>query len=63
MKIVADYTKCQGIGICESLVPKHFEVNDQGEMTVVGENVDDADLNLLQQAVDSCPTASLQLRP
>jgi ferredoxin len=45
------------------LVPKHVEVNDQGEMTVVEENVDDADLNLLQQAVDSCPTSSLQLRP
>ena len=61
MKIIVDYTKCQGIGICESLAPKHFEVNDAGGMTVTEDDVDDADLDLVQQAVDGCPTAALQL--
>jgi ferredoxin len=31
MKIVVDRAKCTAIGICESLAPAHFEVNEDGE--------------------------------
>jgi ferredoxin len=32
MQVVVDRTKCQGVGMCESIRPDVFEVADDGEL-------------------------------
>ena len=61
MKIVVDRDKCTGLGICESLSPKYFEVNDAGDLVLMSEHADEADLGELEEAVAGCPTEALRL--
>lgn len=61
MKVVVDRASCTGLGICESLSPKHFEVNDDGDLDLLEENVDEADLAEVEEAIAGCPTEALLL--
>ncbi|CAM3609639.1 ferredoxin [Smaragdicoccus niigatensis] len=61
MKILVDRTKCTGLGICESLAPEHFEVNDEGELVLLDEHVTDDTLLGVEEAIAGCPTAALRL--
>ena len=61
MKILVDRTKCTGLGICESLAPGHFEVNDEGELVLLEEHVTDETLADVEEAIAGCPTAALRL--
>ncbi len=61
MKIEVDRSRCTGIGICESLSPKHFEVNDAGDLVLLEAEVSDDDLPDVREAVDGCPTEALSL--
>jgi ferredoxin len=60
-RIDVDRDLCQGIGICESIAPEHFEVRDDGAMRVTKASVDPASLELVRDAVESCPTQALRL--
>ena len=35
MKITVDRVKCTGLGICESLAPNVFEVDDDGDLVLL----------------------------
>ncbi|WP_293002281.1 ferredoxin [Mycobacterium sp.] len=61
MKIVVDYTKCTGLGICESVAPEHFEVNDDGDLELLNEDVSEDDLQSVEEAVSGCPTEALRI--
>jgi ferredoxin len=61
MRIVLDTTKCVSLGVCESLAPDYFEVQDDGTLLVKADVVSDADLDAVRQAVAACPTAALRL--
>ncbi|MFC8384961.1 ferredoxin [Nocardia sp. NPDC057272] len=61
MKIAADRTRCEGHGMCEALLPDIFRVDDEGNVTVLTDQVADADLDDVRLAVDSCPVAALRL--
>ncbi len=61
MRIVLDKSKCSSIGICESLAPEYFEVDDDGALIVKREIVDSGDLGLVEKAVAECPAAALAL--
>ncbi|MEO3859564.1 ferredoxin [Acrocarpospora sp. B8E8] len=61
MKIVVDRALCTSLGVCESLASDHFEVDDDGELAVLQENVSEADLAAVEAAVSGCPTAALKL--
>lgn len=61
MRIAVDRDRCTGLGICESLAPKYFEVNDAGELDLLQEPVDAEDLSDVEAAVSSCPTEALRL--
>lgn len=62
VKIVVDRARCTGLGICESLAPDHFEVNDDGELVLLDENVTDEQLREVEEAVRGCPTEALRLQ-
>ncbi|MGQ4618952.1 ferredoxin [Nocardia sp. R7R-8] len=61
MKIVVDRTKCTGLGICESLAPDVFEVDEHGDLVILEEEVTEAGLPAVEQAVEGCPTFALRL--
>lgn len=61
MKILVDYDKCTGLGICESLAPDHFEVNDDGDLVLLEERVTDADIQAVEEACAGCPTEALRI--
>jgi ferredoxin len=61
VKVVVDRAKCTGIGICESLAPAHFEVNEEGELVLLKEGVAAEEVQLIGEAVGGCPTDALRL--
>lgn len=61
MKIAVDYDKCTGLGICESLAPEHFEVNEDGDLVLLKETVGDDELQAVEEAVAGCPTEALRI--
>ena len=61
MKIVVDYDKCTGLGMCESLSPDHFEVNDEGDLVLLKDDVSGDERQEVEEAVAACPTEALRL--
>ena len=61
MKITVDRVMCTGLGICESLAPNVFEVDDDGDLVLLTETVSDEDLEGVREAVAGCPTEALRL--
>ena len=62
MQVLCDFDKCTGLGLCESLAPDFFEVQDDGSLVVLRETFDEAERPALEEAVRSCPTEALSLR-
>ena len=60
MKILVDRAKCTGLGICESIAPDLFEVDDNGDLELKAQTVDDSREADVQAAVEGCPTAALR---
>lgn len=61
MKIKVDRDKCTGLGICESLAPDVFEVNDDGDLVLITDTVPEGQLDDVEEAVAGCPTEALSL--
>lgn len=61
MRVDVDNDRCTGLGICESIVPDVFEVEDDGTLTIHQSEVNSAERAELEQAVRSCPIAALRL--
>jgi ferredoxin len=61
MKITIDRTRCQGLGNCEDLVPGVFQVNDEGSLDLLVEDVPSGDVDLVRRAVSGCPRTALSL--
>jgi ferredoxin len=47
--------------MCEALAPSHFEIDDDDYLQVLNEDVSDADLAVVEQAVASCPKSALSI--
>jgi ferredoxin len=61
MRIVVDQARCTSLGICESLAPDFFEVDDEGVLQVLRSDVPADQQALVEQAVAGCPTAALSV--
>ncbi|MFL6059592.1 MAG: ferredoxin [Marmoricola sp.] len=61
MKVLVDFGKCTGLGICESLAPDFFEVNDNGDLVLLKEDITDDELQAVEEAVSGCPTEALRI--
>jgi ferredoxin len=61
MRVVVDQDKCTGLGLCESISPDFFEVQDDGSLELLRNDVEDGQVGTLQEAVRSCPTEALRL--
>ena len=61
MKVEVDFGRCTGLGICESLAPEFFEVDETGTLVVLREDVSAEELKSVEEAVAGCPTEALRL--
>lgn len=61
MKVIVDFAKCTGLGICESMAPDFFEVDDEGHLILLKEDVSDDELQSVEEAVAGCPTEALRI--
>jgi len=61
MKVVVDFAKCTGLGICESMAPEFFEVDDSGDLVLLKEELTDDELQSVEEAVSGCPTEALRI--
>lgn len=62
MKITVDRQRCASIGLCESVAPDLFQIDDDGVLTLVREDVSADELDKVRIAVDDCPTCALSLQ-
>lgn len=60
-KICVDRDLCENLGICESLAPQLFEIDEAGLMVVKVEDPEGAAVRDAELAVDACPTQALTL--
>lgn len=62
MKILVDYDHCEGHGLCEETAPKLFQLDDDGNMTVLtGENdIPEDQHDRALRAVRGCPSGALR---
>lgn len=58
-QVTVDRDLCVSSGMCESLAPAVFEIDDDGELVVLQDVVQDALLADAQAAARSCPTRAL----
>lgn len=61
MKCVVDFDKCTGLGICESLAPDFFEVDDAGDLVQLKSDISEDELQAVEEAVAGCPTEALSI--
>lgn len=61
MKIVADYDKCEGLGMCQSMAHEYFELDDDDNMHILDENPPEEDRAKVHAAVEACPVTALTL--
>jgi ferredoxin len=61
MEIQVDRGRCTGIGMCESVAPDYFEVDDDGTLILHRASVSGNDTELVEDAVRACPAAALSL--
>lgn len=60
MKVIVNRDNCIGCGACESIEPSVFQLDDEGISTVINDNVNNANEETLNDAIDSCPTSAIE---
>ena len=60
MKVQVDYDLCESNGLCEALAPETFELDDDA-LQVLDARVTDANVDLLERAVASCPKSAITI--
>jgi ferredoxin len=61
VRVVIDYDKCTGLGLCESIAPEFFEVQDDGALELLQSEAGEDERSQLHEAVRACPTEALRI--
>jgi ferredoxin len=59
--LVVDQGKCSALGICESVAPELFEVQDDGSLLILNERPEGGQCAAAREAVEGCPTEALSI--
>lgn len=62
-RIVVDFDRCEGHGLCEQTAPEVFQLDDEGELRLTGEEVTAEHEGAVAAAVRVCPVAALKVQP
>ncbi len=60
-KVTVDRDACIGDGICASICPDVFEMDDEGKSVVLKEIIDESLHECAQEAADSCPVSCIHI--
>ena len=60
MKVKVNENACIGCGACAAICDNVFEINDEGLSSVVVDTVDEADIDNVKEAIESCPTGAIE---
>ncbi len=60
-KVVVDMGLCQGHAVCTGEAPEYFSVDENNILTVVKQQVADADIERIEKAVKFCPNQALKI--
>lgn len=61
MRLVIDYDKCTGLGLCEAEAPDVFEIQDDGTLLCLDPNPPDELRAEVEAACSTCPTEALRI--
>ncbi|MFR9806854.1 ferredoxin [Pseudonocardia sp. RS010] len=61
MRVCVDYDKCTGLGLCESIAPEFFEVQDDGSLELLQSDAAEAQRAELLEAARACPTEAIRI--
>ena len=61
MKIKVDFDLCESNGLCESLAPQVFELDDDDFLQLHKEEIGPDDEDAVRRAVAACPRAAISL--
>jgi len=60
VRITVNRATCAGIGLCEAIDPERFEVQADGKVHLLKDELEDNQaLEIAREAVSRCPTQSL----
>ena len=62
-RVVVDRERCTAIGVCESLLPGRFEVDEDAELIIHEGMVTDDEQAEMERVVAACPASALRLVP
>ena len=63
MKVVVNWSLCDGNGNCAAAAPELFRLDDDDEMHLLREEVDEDLRARAERAVRACPKNALSLEP
>jgi ferredoxin len=61
VRIEVDRNLCEGHALCEAIASDFFSVDDEGNLTLLSDEVSSDDVSHVQDAVLACPVAALRL--
>jgi len=61
MKTNVDPDTCIGCGLCPSIAPDVYEMEDDGKARATNENVPKDSESSAQEAADSCPVSAISI--
>lgn len=61
MRLEVDYTRCTGLGVCESIAPDLFMINEDGSMEIRNPCPSESARASIEDAIGSCPTEAISL--
>lgn len=62
-RIVVDFDRCEGHGLCEQAAPDVFRLDDEGVLHLALDDVDAEQESVVAAAARVCPVAALQVQP
>jgi len=57
----ADFGLCQGYANCIDAAPEYYDIDDEGVVVLLREEISEAELPVLEEAVRSCPVSALTI--
>ncbi len=57
----ADFELCQGYANCVMAAPRMYDIDDDGTVVLLKQEISDEDRAKVDEAVSSCPTSALSI--
>jgi ferredoxin len=61
MRLQFDRARCEGFGFCEEVAPEVFQVDDDGDLSILRPQIPPELEEKVQAATRVCPVAALKL--